>query len=792
MRLSLSYLTNFIEIPHNASKIINDLTINGLEVEGIYYPYRDIDNKIVIVEIVSVTPHPSNSEWRTVQINNGKEIVSVVCGAKNVRAGVKGVWAPPGSKVYGYEIKEKNFGGLKSLGMLLSLEELGLEDKSDGIWLFSTSMPAGTSLTEILDKDSIVIEINITPNRGDALSYLGIARELSAYYDIDFNFPPSDYFTAGKKENIEIDIRNIKACPLYQGTFAENIKIRESDLFIQKLLIESGLRPINNVVDLSNFVMLETGHPNHTFDFEYIKNGKIVVRNAKDGEKIKLLNGTEITLSSEDLLICDEYSPVALAGVMGGEYSSISTSTTSILLECAVFEPEVIRLTTTKHNINSDSSYRFARGVDPDTVNYATKRFFHLLKRELPEAVVYESITVKNPDLDRKKRINLRYSKFKKVLGKDIDKRFIHSVFKRLGLIILSDNPDSCDIELPAHRYDISTEEDIIEEIARIYGYNKFSATLPHTEIFETNLNVRDRFLRLVAGFLSGLGINEVINFTFIADDVNSIFSNKDPITIRNPISSDMSSMRKSLIPSLLQTATININRQNKDVRIFEIGKIYFKDAEIVERENLGILLSGKAFDRTWANPQREFDFFDIKGIVVNLLRKTGIKEYSFVRKDIPNFMHPGKTARILIDEKDCGLLGEIHPSILKKFDIKQNILIAEIDLEIIFDLYSKYSPSFIRFSQFPAIDRDIAIVLSKNIMSVEVINEIRNMNLEIVEDISVFDLYEGKGIEEGKKSLGISIRYRSNETTLKDEEVEKVHMKIIDNLLKKFYARLR
>ncbi len=792
MRISIGYLKNFIDISYDIEKIIKDLTLNGFEVEGVFYPYKNIDEKIKIVEILSVRPHPSTPELSLVDINDGKDKKTVVCGAKNAREGTKTIWAPPGSVVQGFEIREKEFKGIKSPGMLLSLEELGLEEKSDGIWLFKSNFNAGTPLTDILKKDTIVIEINITPNRGDALSYLGIARELSAYYNLKLQLPPYEHKISNKDSPFNILIENQRDCPLYQGTYIEGVKIRESDISIQKFLIESGLRPVNNIVDISNFIMLETGHPNHTFDFSYIKGRKIVVRNARNGEKIKLLNGTELTLTEKNLLICDEASPVALAGIMGGEYSSILNNTKSVLLECAIFNPDSIRLTSSMYNISSDSSYRFARGVNPATVDFATKRFMYLLRQELPEADIYKTITIKNDTFLKKKRLTFRYSKSDKLLGREIDRSFIKQTLNNLGIETILEGDESVELVIPLHRYDISVEEDIVEEIARIYGYNNFGLTLPHTETSGITLNLKDRFFRNISHSLRNLGLNEVINYTFIPDEINSIFSDKDPIIIKNPIAQDMASMRKSIIPSLLSTAITNINRQNKDIRIFETGKIFFRSDNTEEIEQLGILLSGKTHERLWAIPQREFDFFDLKGIIENLFTSLKFNEYTFSTHNIPTYLHPGKSASLMIENKICGILGELHPSILKRFDLKQNILIAEINLNILFEKSILTQCIFKKYSPYPPIDRDLAIVLKKEITSEEIISEIKSMNISIVEDISIFDLYEGIGIEQGYKSIGIALRYRSAESTLKDEEVEKVHSKIIDNLLKKFYAKLR
>jgi len=792
MRISIGYLKNFIDISYDTEKIIKDLTLNGFEVEGVFYPYKNIDEKIKIVEILSVRPHPSTPELSLVDINDGKDKKTVVCGAKNAREGTKTIWAPPGSVVQGFEIREKEFKGIKSPGMLLSLEELGLEEKSDGIWLFKSNFNAGTPLTDILKKDTIVIEINITPNRGDALSYLGIARELSAYYNLKLQLPPYEHKISNKDSPFNILIENQRDCPLYQGTYIEGVKIRESDISIQKFLIESGLRPVNNIVDISNFIMLETGHPNHTFDFSYIKGRKIVVRNARNGEKIKLLNGTELTLTEKNLLICDEASPVALAGIMGGEYSSILNNTKSVLLECAIFNPDSIRLTSSMYNISSDSSYRFARGVNPATVDFATKRFMYLLRQELPEADIYKTITIKNDTFLKKKRLTFRYSKSDKLLGREIDRSFIKQTLNNLGIETILEGDESVELVIPLHRYDISVEEDIVEEIARIYGYNNFGLTLPHTETSGITLNLKDRFFRNISHSLRNLGLNEVINYTFIPDEINSIFSDKDPIIIKNPIAQDMASMRKSIIPSLLSTAITNINRQNKDIRIFETGKIFFRSDNTEEIEQLGILLSGKTHERLWAIPQREFDFFDLKGIIENLFTSLKFNEYTFSTHNIPTYLHPGKSASLMIENKICGILGELHPSILKRFDLKQNILIAEINLNILFEKSILTQCIFKKYSPYPPIDRDLAIVLKKEITSEEIISEIKSMNISIVEDISIFDLYEGIGIEQGYKSIGIALRYRSAESTLKDEEVEKVHSKIIDNLLKKFYAKLR
>ncbi|MCX7945157.1 MAG: phenylalanine--tRNA ligase subunit beta [Deltaproteobacteria bacterium] len=792
MKISLSYLRNFLSKELNPTILINDLTLRGFEVEGVSYPYKNIDEKILIVEIISSQRHPSNPELNIVNITDGRQDITVVCGAKNVRSGAKGVWAPPGTKILGFEIKEKNFNGIKSFGMLLSLEELNLEEKSEGIWLFSSKKPAGTPIIDILEKDTAIIDLNITPNRGDALSYIGIARELAAYYNAKVIPPPAEVLHNDKDSPISIEVENQIACPLYQGTFAEGINIKESDILIQKVLIESGLRPINNIVDLSNLVMLETGHPNHTFDFSYIKGGRIIVRNARNGERIRLLNGVELSLTPQNLLICDESSPLALAGIMGSEYGSILKDTKYILLECAIFDPITIRLSTSMFNLNSESSYRFARGVNPETVDYATKRFMYLLKQELPETTIFKTTTIKNPNINTKKTLRLHYKKVDKILGRKIDRNFVDQTLSNLGIKIVMQDSDSILLEIPSHRYDISLEEDIIEEVARIYGYNNFGFTLPHTEIFEINTNIRDRFSRLILRFLSNLGLNEVINYSFISDEVNALFSSKKPIILKNPIAQNMASMRKSLIPSLIHTATLNINRQNRDIRIFEKGKVFFGDQEITENEHLGILLSGKTHERIWANVQRDYDFFDIKGIIENLLKTLNIKDPDFTKNGIPEFMHSGKSAILTIDGQTIGLLGELHPRILKKFDIKQNLIIAEMSLDAFFESFISSPPEFKNFSISPAIDRDIAIVVPKDIPSIEMIREIENLKSSIVEKVSIFDIYEGSGIEEGKKSIGISIRYRSNEYTLTDEEIEKIHTKIVDILLKKFYGKLR
>ncbi|MGC9044668.1 MAG: phenylalanine--tRNA ligase subunit beta [Myxococcota bacterium] len=792
MRISIDYLKNFIEIPYDDEKIINDLTLNGLEVEGVSKPYKDIDENIKIVDIISVKPHKDSPELFIVEINDGSKDITVICGARNVKAGVKGLWAPPDSIVLGHKINIREIKGVQSSGMLLSLEELGLEEKSEGIWLFNSTHKAGTPIIDILKRDTTLIEINITPNRGDALSYLGIARELSAYYNLKLKMPPSEFRRVQKASPIQIIVESPTECPLYQGTYAEKVYVKESDIYIQKLLIESNLRPINNIVDISNFIMLETGHPNHTFDFSYIKGGKIIVRNAKNGEKIKLLNGTELTLSEKNLLICDESSPVALAGVMGGEYSSILDSTNSILLECAVFNPDSIRLTTSMYNINSDSSYRFARGVDCDTVDYATKRFMYLLQMDIPEVLIYDTITIKSDELTKNKIIHFRLEKADRLLNKRIDRTFIKDVLENLGMNIKSEDRNIFEITIPSHRYDISCEEDIIEEIARIYGYNKFGSRLPHTEISETGMNLKDRFFRTIARALADFGLNEVINYTFISGETNSIFSDDTDILIKNPIAQDMASMRKSIIPSLLNTAVLNINRQNKDVRIFEIGKVFIRPTDIIEEEHLGILLSGRCYERLWANPQREFDFYDIKGIIENLLGILNIPDVSFTKSDLPQFLHNGKSARLILNGKSCGVVGELQPLTLKRFDLKQNVLVAELNLEQIFESFIRSYPVFKKYSLFPAVDRDIALVVSKDITSEEITNEIKKMNIPIVEEISIFDLYEGKGVEDGKKSIGIALKYRSYDSTLTDEEIDKIHSKIIDNLIKKFYARLR
>lgn len=792
MKISLDWIKEFIDLPQDTDRIIESLTLNGFEVEQVIKPYSNIDSKIKIVKIIDYRPHPSQKELSIARIYDGRQEYTVVCGAKNLRSGAFTVWAPPGSRVLGKEIGNRRFGDTNSNGMLLSLMDLGLEERSEGIWLFNTREEIGSLLTDILMPHEVILEINVTPNRGDALSHLGIAREISAYYDLNLRLHPTNLQVVEGDPPLNITIENGAACPVYQATYAENISIKESDIRIQKRLIESGFRPINNIVDLSNYIMLETGHPTHTFDFSCLKGERIIVRNAKENEKITLLNGTTLSLNEKNLLICDESSPLALAGVMGGEYSSITGSTNRILLECAVFHPDSIRITTAMYNLSSDSSFRFARGVDPSTVDYASRRFMHLLKEEIPGSGVYKSLTVKNRDVDKKNRLSFSYDKCNRLLNITIKKDFIKKTLVALGFSIESEDSESLNIIVPSHRYDISIEEDIVEEIARIYGYNRFGIRLPHTEIFETGLNNRERFERNVRGILAGLGLNEVKNYTFISEDMNSIFSSKEAVEIKNPIAQEMASMRKSLLPSLLNTARLNLNRQNRDLRLFESGTVFFRDKEIVEESHIGILLCGNRFERVWSQPQIEYNFYDLKGVIEALFERLNIRSIEFIAMDIPKFLHPGMSAIIELSGKRIGIAGEIHPGLLSRLDIKQKIYLAELNLDPIFEYYLNSSYIFREYSPYPAIDRDIALVLDHKIAAADIIAEIRNMQLKLVEEISIFDLYEGGGIEEGKKSIGIALRYRSKDSTLTDEDVEKIHSKIIDNLMKRFYARLR
>lgn len=792
MRISLDWIKDFIDLPEDTDRIIESLTLNGFEVEQVIRPYSNVDNKIRIVKIMDYRPHPSQEGLSIVRIYDGKEEHTVVCGAKNLRSGVFTVWAPPGSRVLGRQIDNRRFGDINSDGMLLSLMDLHLEERSEGIWLFNTREELGSPLTDILKPEEIILEINVTPNRGDALSHIGIAREISAYYDLKLRAHPTNFQIVEGDPPLSVTVENEAACPIYQATYAENISIKESDIRIQKRLIESGLRPINNIVDLSNYIMLETGHPTHTFDFSCLKGERIVVRNARENERITLLNGTTLSLSEKNLLICDESSPLALAGVMGGEYSSITGSTNRILLECAVFHPDSIRVTTAMYNLSSDSSFRFARGVDPSTVDYASRRFMHLLKEEIPQASIYKSLIVKSRDGDKKTRLSFYYDKCNRLLNRTIKKDFIKKTLVALGFSIESEDPESLSIIVPSHRYDISMEEDIVEEIARIYGYNRFGIRLPNTEIFETGLNKREKFERNVREILAGLGLNEVKNYTFISEDMNSIFSSKETVKIKNPIAQEMASMRKSLLPSLLNTARLNLNRQNRDLRLFESGTIFFRDKEIMEESHIGILLCGNRFERVWSQPQIEYNFYDLKGVIETLFERLNIRTIEFIATDIPEFLHPGISAIIKLSGKQIGVAGEIHPNLLSRLDIKQKIYLAELNLDPIFECYLNSSYIYREYSLYPAIDRDIALVLDQKIAAADIIAEIRNMQIEIIEEISIFDLYEGGGIEEGKKSVGIALKYRSKDSTLTDEDVEKIHSKIIDNLAKRFYARLR
>ncbi|SNR66111.1 phenylalanine--tRNA ligase subunit beta [Desulfurobacterium atlanticum] len=789
MRITYNWLKEFINIEdYSAEEIADILTDIGIEVDSVYYAGKDIE-KVVIGKILTIEKHPNADKLKICQVDIGDTVLQIVTGADNIFEGAVVPVALHGSKLpIGIRIKKSKLRGVESNGMLCSEEELGLTTHSDGIMILpeDANLELGADAVKALGLDDWIIEYEITTNRPDALSILGIARELKAVLGREIVLPEISYTTIEKKasEELELVVEDEKGCPRYDGFVAKDVKVKHSPLFMQIRLYLVGLRPINNVVDITNYVLYEIGQPLHAFDESKIKDKTIVVRKAKDGEKIVTLDGVERTLTSSDLVIADTEKPLALAGIMGGEDSGVTYNTTDVVLESAHFDPFTIRKTAKRLGLSTDASYRFERGADIEATIFAAERALHLLQKYADANILSGKVEF-YPKPYTPKVIVFNPDKVKKLIGVDIPPRKSFEILASLGFPVKKEQ-DYIVVKVPSWRkYDISREVDIIEEIVRIYGMKNVKSTYPlmHSDVERP----RDFFnIVEIKEFLAAKGLTEVINYSFISKKLYETFGLDfdSLVKISNPLSEEWVGMRDVLFPSLINNCVQNIKRNEKDIAIFETAVTFEDTGKDLpeERLHLSILLSGKVSEGMFR--ERKVDFYDLKGFVEELVDFLNLTP-EFEREEDKSFLHPGQAAKLIIDGKYAGFLGRLHPDIDEKFEIKQPVYIAEIDLELLLELAKGKVAKFKKLPKFPPVTRDIAVLVDKDVFAKDVEKIIVKSAGKLLEKIKLFDIYEGENIPEGKKSLAFSLTFRSSEKTLSDEEVSRIIEKVVKNLEK-------
>jgi len=803
MKFSLSWLQDYVAVQMGIDELADTLTMIGLEVDSVSDRFSYLDS-VYVGRIQAVEPHPNADRLSICKVDAGGHHLAVVCGAPNVSAQMLAPLALPGTLFPDGAILEKGIiRGHLSEGMLCSEAELGLGSDTSGIMPLDAGLKEGERLNVALKLSDPVIEIDLTPNRPDCLSLVGIAREIAAIQKTPLSVPATALEDAENKifQMTSVDIEAPDHCPRYAARLLEGIKVRPSPFWLQERLLSVGLRPINNIVDITNFVLMELGQPLHAFDFDQLEENRIVVRTAREGENFTTLDQKERTLTSEMLMICDGKKPVGIGGVMGGLNSEIENSTSRVLIESAYFNPVSIRRTAKKLGLSTEASFRFERGVDSEGTVKALNRAARLMI-ELGEGRSIGGIIDEHPRPQQRKPITLSIAKTNRLLGTDLNRKQVAGFIESIEFEAQKEKaPDSLVVTAPSFRVDVSRPEDLMEEVARLAGYNNIPTTFPlfpaEGRPFLKELAFRNKLKQLMTGF----GFTEVISYSFIHRQSCDRLRIKpdDPrrnlVHILNPLVEDQAVLRTSLIPGLLTTMGYNLAQQAKSIKLFEIGKIFIdrgQDRLPQEREVLAGLWSGLRDAGTWHAKEIDADFYDIKGVVEALLRSLKIEGIRFARLPFSDcdYTRPGFTAEITQKGKALGCVGEVDPQVLAAYDLKKSAYAFELEVEQLRALLE--GPQYRRsLSKFPAIFRDSTLIIDRGIETEQVLQQIVDFKEELVEEVYLFDVYEGSPIPAGRKSISFRITYRSHRKTLVDSDIHKLHETITNRLMEQFGATL-
>lgn len=785
MKFSENWLRTYVNPALDTDQLAHVLTMAGLEVEGLESVAPAFD-KIVVAEVLSLEKHPNADRLNVCQVNVGAaEPLQIVCGAANVHAGARVPCALVGAELPGISIKQAKVRSVESFGMLCSAKELGLAEESSGLMLLPADAPVGTSIRSYLELDDHLFELKLTPNRSDCLGMLGVAREVAALtgskLELEQDYVPVQVAVADK---LEIKVSDSAACPRYCGRVMRGVNLAATTPgWMVRRLERSGVRGINAVVDITNYVMLELGQPLHAFDLAKLK-GQIQVRFANPGEELLLLNQQNVKLDPDMLVIADESAVLALAGIMGGESSAVSDSTTDIFLESAFFDPDVIAGKSRRLGLSTDSSYRFERGVDFASTRAALERVSELIQ-QICGGDAGEILEVTG-ELPRREVIVLRAERARRVLGIDLGVETISSLLRRLNFSF-TESDGKFNVTVPSYRFDLSIEVDLIEELARLHGYDHIPALPPNSTLSLLPQNESRQEVSKISQLLIARDYQEVVTYSFVDKEWEAdLAGNETPVVLQNPIASQLAVMRSTLLGGLLDVLRFNLNRKHERVRIFEIGRCFAPDeGGYTQPQRVAALCFGSVKDEQWGEAMRQVDFFDIKADLEALCYPL---EFNFVAATHAAF-HPGQSAQILLNEEPVGWIGTLHPRWQQKYDLPQPAVMFEIDLA---SLMQRKIPVFGEISKFPAVRRDLAVVVDDAIHVQDLLDGIRKHLPATVTDLKLFDVYRGKGIDLGKKSLAFKVLMQDTQKTLTDDEVETVMGNIKDILSKRFNATLR
>ncbi|EOA9461673.1 phenylalanine--tRNA ligase subunit beta [Staphylococcus aureus] len=788
MLISNEWLKEYVTIDDSVSDLAERITRTGIEVDDLIDYTKDIKN-LVVGFVKSKEKHPDADKLNVCQVDIVEdEPVQIVCGAPNVDAGQYVIVAKVGGRLPGgIKIKRAKLRGERSEGMICSLQEIGISSNyipksfESGIYVFSESQVPGTDALQALYLDDQVMEFDLTPNRADALSMIGTAYEVAALYNTKMTKPEttSNELELSANDELTVTIENEDKVPYYSARVVHDVTIEPSPIWMQARLIKAGIRPINNVVDISNYVLLEYGQPLHMFDQDAIGSQQIVVRQANEGEKMTTLDDTERELLTSDIVITNGQTPIALAGVMGGDFSEVKEQTSNIVIEGAIFDPVSIRHTSRRLNLRSESSSRFEKGIATEFVDEAVDRACYLLQTYANGKVLKDRVS--SGELGAFiTPIDITADKINRTIGFDLSQNDIVTIFNQLGFDT-EINDDVITVLVPSRRKDITIKEDLIEEVARIYGYDDIPSTLPvFDKVTSGQLTDRQYKTRMVKEVLEGAGLDQAITYSLVSKEDATAFSmqQRQTIDLLMPMSEAHASLRQSLLPHLIEAASYNVARKNKDVKLFEIGNVFFAngEGELPDQvEYLSGILTGDYVVNQWQGKKETVDFYLAKGVVDRVSEKLNL-EFSYRRADIDG-LHPGRTAEILLENKVVGFIGELHPTLAADNDLKRTYV-----FELNFDALMAVSVGYINYQpipRFPGMSRDIALEVDQNIPAADLLSTIHAHGGNILKDTLVFDVYQGEHLEKGKKSIAIRLNYLDTEETLTDERVSKVQAEI-------------
>ncbi|MFZ2848160.1 MAG: phenylalanine--tRNA ligase subunit beta, partial [Trichococcus flocculiformis] len=792
MKVSYKWLKEYLDLSDvTPDELAEKMSRTGIEVDDVIYPGKGL-SKIVVGETLSVVDHPDSDHLHVCQVNIGtEEPIQIVCGAPNVAAGQKVIVALHGARITGNaKIKKGKMRGQESNGMICSLAELGYSESvvskkyADGIFVLPAEAVPGTEVVDLLELDDAILDIDITPNRADALSMRGSAYEVAAIYNKALKFPeaPVSEKTGSVTEYIKVAVEDTNDAPAYHIQVIKDVKIAESPLWLQNKLMNGGIRPINNVVDITNYILLEYGQPLHAFDYDQIGSKEIIVRRAKENETMTTLDGVERTLDTDNIVITNGTAPIALAGVMGGLDSEITDGTVTVALEAALFNPVLIRKTAGKFNLRSESSSRFEKGINVATIRTAGEHAAELIHELAGGTIVAGTASVDTVEV-KDTEVVITLEKINRSLGTAISSGEVTAIFNQLGFASTFDG-ETFTVAVPPRRWDISIYADILEEVARIYGYDNLPETLPITPALPTALTPKQHTMRITRRFMEGAGLTQNISYVLTTAEKAREYAveDKEGIRLAWPMSEDRSTLRMNLLSTLLDNAAYNVARKNTDIQFYEIGRVFFPSADSVlpiEAERLAGVMTGMAYQKDWQMAAEPVNFYHAKGVLDGYFETMGLSDQIRFEaaKDL-KWMHPGRTAAVYLGDAYIGYVGQVHPATANAYDLKETYAF-EIDFEAIIA-----APKEVITQQpipkFPGVTRDVALLVDETVTHQQIVKTIKENGGKFLKDVHLFDIYQGKGIEDGKKSVAYSMSFLNPEATLVDEDINKAFTKLV------------